>query len=202
VAVESARAGLIAALEAEGAAVLNPDEIKLFLAKAIQPQTHHLRPEIVGQDADKIASRLGIIRPFPIRLIVVPTEGVLASNPLAFEKMAPITSLFTVADEEAGLVACQKLLELEGAGHTGAIHTKNRAWVDAFARRLKVSRIVVSSPSAHGGGGITTALPFSLSLGCGTFGGNSLTDNVTYRHLMNIKRVADYLPEKFGFSLA
>jgi acyl-CoA reductase-like NAD-dependent aldehyde dehydrogenase len=192
---------LCAAFEVHGAAVLSESEAVMFVAKAIQPTTHHLRPEVVGQDADKVARFVGVERPYPIRLIVVPTRGIDAHNPLAFEKMAPVTSLFTVPDESAGIVACQELLKLEGAGHTGAIHTNQASWIDQFATRVNVSRIVVCSPSAHGGGGLTTALPFSLSLGCGTFGGNSTTDNVTYRHLMNVKRLARYLPEKFGINV-
>ncbi len=85
---------------------------------------------------------------------------------------------------------CRTLLEGSGAGHTAVIHTTNAARVERFARAIPAGRILVNTPTAPGGCGITTGLDASMTLGCGTFGGNATTDNVTYRHLLNIKRVA------------
>lgn len=84
------------------------------------------------------------------------------------------------------------LLRREGAVHTAIIHTASRARVDRFAQAMPASRILVNSPGAQGCCGMTTGLPPSLTLGCGTLGGNSTTDHVTYRQLLNIKRVAHH----------
>ena len=98
--------------------------------------------------------------------------------------------MFTVAGEDEGLRLCRTLLKIAGAGHTAVIHTANAARVERFARAMPAGRILVNSSAAQGCCGMTTGLDCSLTLGCGTFGGNSTTDNVTYRHLLNIKRVA------------
>jgi len=152
-----------------------------------------LREQVIGQSAKLIAKVVGLARDHPIRAIVVPCAGVGPENPFAGEKMAPILSLFTVADEAEGMALCLALLQREGAGHTAVIHTRDEALVDRFAAAMPVSRILVNSPGAHGIMGFTTGLDPSLTLGCGTFGGNSTTDNVTYRHLLNIKRVAEFV---------
>jgi acyl-CoA reductase-like NAD-dependent aldehyde dehydrogenase len=86
------------------------------------------------------------------------------------------------------------LLAEEGCGHTAVIHAADPAVVDRFAAAMRVSRILVNTPASHGVIGFTTGLMPSLTLGCGTFGNNSTTDNVSYRNLLNIKRVAHYRP--------
>lgn len=111
----------------------------------------------------------------------------------ADEKLAPFLSLFTVSGEDEGLTLSRRLLQAAGAGHTAIIHTTNAARVERFARAMPAGRILVNSPAAQGCCGMTTGLQCSLTLGCGTFGGNSTTDNVTYRHLLNIKRVAYHI---------
>jgi len=88
---------------------------------------------------------------------------------------------------------CRALLELAGAGHTAVIHSANAGRVQRFAREMPAGRILVNSPGTQGCCGMTTGLDCSLTLGCGTFGGNSTTDNITYRHLLNVKRVASYV---------
>jgi acetaldehyde dehydrogenase / alcohol dehydrogenase len=192
VVVEAVREAFAEALVRAGAAVLVPGEARRFAAVVIDPETGHLRAEAVGQSAQAIAGFVGIQRAYPVKAIVVPTEGVGRSNPFAGEKMAPILSLFTVPDEDAGLALCRALLEREGTGHTAIVHTQSRATVDRFAAAMPASRLLVNSPGSHGIMGFTTGLEPSLTLGCGTFGKNSTTDNVTYRHLLNVKRVADF----------
>jgi acetaldehyde dehydrogenase/alcohol dehydrogenase len=106
------------------------------------------------------------------------------------EKLAPVLSMFTVDGEDEGLKRCQALLAIAGAGHTAVIHSTNAARIERFARVIPAGRILVNSPAAQGCCGMTTGLACSMTLGCGTFGGNSTTDNVTFRHLLNVKRVA------------
>jgi acyl-CoA reductase-like NAD-dependent aldehyde dehydrogenase len=101
-----------------------------------------------------------------------------------------VLSLFTVAREEEAMRLSRRLLKAGGAGHTAIIHTASAATVERFAQAVPAGRILVNAPGAQGCCGMTTGLDRSMTLGCGTFGGNSTTDNVTYRHLLNIKRVA------------
>jgi acyl-CoA reductase-like NAD-dependent aldehyde dehydrogenase len=180
----------LVALTLEGAAVLTGEEERRFFATAVDAGSQSIRSEWIGQTAAAIAAGAGIERPYPIRLLIVRAglehlEGVYAG-----EKLAPFLSLFTVAGEDEGLALCRTLLRHVGAGYTAIIHTASPERVDRFARAIPAGRILVNSPAAQGCCGMTTGLECSLTLGCGTFGGNSTTDNVTFRHLLNIKRVA------------
>lgn len=192
VVVESARAGLVEALTASGAAVLTEAETARFVEGAVVPGKGAFRRKLIGQSAAAIAEQLGIERDYEIKLIVVPTEGVGPDNALSGEKMAAFVSLYTVADERAGIELSLDILRHQGLGHTAIIHSTGQDWIDAFGRAMPASRILVNSPGSHGVVGLTTGLTPSLTLGCGSFGHNSTTDNVTYRHLLNIKRVAHF----------
>jgi acyl-CoA reductase-like NAD-dependent aldehyde dehydrogenase len=180
---------LIDALELHGAAVLTTDEVEQFAATVLDRQ-RSIRREFVGRSAATIARTAGIDRTYAIRLLVVRTASAADDDFSAREKLAPIMSLFSVSGEDEGIRLCRTLLEGSGAGHTAVIHTTNAARVERFARAIPAGRILVNTPAAMGGCGITTGLDSSMTLGCGTFGGNATTDNVTYRHLLNIKRVA------------
>jgi acetaldehyde dehydrogenase/alcohol dehydrogenase len=192
----SVHVGLIAELERAGAAVLTPAEAARFQHAAVDPQTHRFKSQIVGRDAATLAEWARIQRPYAIQLVVVPTGAVAADNYLAAEKLAPVVGLFTVAETGEGLRVCQALLEIDGAGHTAIIYTHNDALIQRFAAQMPASRILVNSPGTQGVLGLTTGLQLSMTLGCGTWGGTSTTDSVTYRHLLNIKRIAHCTPGK------
>jgi acyl-CoA reductase-like NAD-dependent aldehyde dehydrogenase len=187
------REAFIAALEQAGAAVLNEREVETFAAAAIDRDTGRFRSVAIGQAAAILAQYAGIRRDHQIRTIVVPTSTASPDNPFAREKMLPVTSLFTIADDDAGIALARDLLEIEGRGHTAVIYTRNQALIERFASSLPVSRALLNSPATQGIGGVTTGLIPSMMLGCGTFGGNSTTDNVTYTNLLNIKRLAEYI---------
>jgi acyl-CoA reductase-like NAD-dependent aldehyde dehydrogenase len=189
----SVRDRFAAALEQANAAVLSPEEIKRFVAAAIDPATQTFRPQMVGQAAQMLVGFAGIERPHPIDLIVVPWSWNGEKTPLAGEKMAPILSLLTVEGVDAGIAMCRKLLGYMGSGHTAIIHSRSQALIDRFATAMPASRILANSPGAHGVVGLTSGLSPSLTLGCGTFGGNSTTDNVSYRNLINVKRLAHFI---------
>jgi acyl-CoA reductase-like NAD-dependent aldehyde dehydrogenase len=198
VVVASVRERLVAELERVGTAVLSPEESARFRNAAVDPQTHRFKAGIIGQDAATLAALAQIQRPYPIQLLVIPTEAVAVENELAVEKLAPILSLFTVADVAEGLRVCRALLDIDGSGHTAIIHTRNAELSERFAQEMLASRILVNSPGTQGVLGLTTGLIPSMTLGCGTWGGTSTTDSVTYRHLLNIKRVAYYTSERAG----
>lgn len=192
------RDALIIALERHGAAVLSPAESARFLQAAIDPQTRQLKPSVIGQDAAALVARADIRRGYPIKLLVVLADRIAAERWLAAEKLAPVLSLFTVTDEDEGLRVCRALLEVDGAGHTAIIHAQRASLIRRFAAAMPVSRVLVNSPGTQGVMGLTTGLDLSMTLGCGTWGGTSTTDSITYRHLLNIKRVAYSTPERVG----
>ena len=188
----------VRALERNGAAVLAADEAKRFAAAAVDRASASLRGDFIGRTAAEIATAVGVHRPEPPRLLVVPAALGDVETFYGREKLAPFLSLFTVAGEDEGLQVSRRLLTHEGAGHTAIIHSTNAARIERFAQAMPAGRILVNSPAAQGCCGMTTGLERSLTLGCGTFGGNSTTDNITYRHLVNVKRVAHYVEPGTG----
>lgn len=183
------REAFCAALEECGAAVLTPEEAATFLGAVVIEDGSGYRPEVFGQAAETIASFLGISREGGIGLLVVPWEPDL-SHPITSEKMSPFLSLFTVDGDDEALALSKALLDKMGTGHTAIIHSTDEGRIARFARTMPASRILVNAGGSTGVSGIASGLPPSLTLGCGTFGGNSTTDNVTFRNLRNVKRLA------------
>jgi acetaldehyde dehydrogenase/alcohol dehydrogenase len=177
------------ALRAHGAMVLTPEQLPRFTERAFHSKSGHLRRELVGQSAEHIACATGLEREDHLRLIVAPVSLDAIEGPYGREKLAPVLSLFTVDGVEEGLAACKKILSNEGLGHTAIIHTRSHELIGRFGSEISASRILVNAGGSQGCIGIGNGLMPSLTLGCGTFGGTSTTDNVSYTHLLNIKRV-------------
>ena len=201
VVVESRMKAFIASLEEHGAAVLSPEESQRLLAVIVDPSTNRLHTSLSGQAASTLAEWASIRRPYAIQVLVLPTHEVSEHNPLAREKLAPILSLFSVVDEQVGMRMCEQILALEGAGHTAIIYTHTPRLTAEFGARMPASRLLVNAPGTDAGMGLVTGLQPSMTLGCGTFGGTSTTDNVTYTHLLNVKRLAYALPSRRGAAL-
>jgi acyl-CoA reductase-like NAD-dependent aldehyde dehydrogenase len=178
-----------AALERAGAAVCTPEETARVAAAAFDLDGH-LRREVLGQPASAIADAAGVRRDGPVRVLVLPLSMDQLDGPLGREKLAPLLSLFTVDGTGQGVEVCKRLLANQGAGHTAVIHTGDQALQQRFAEEVPASRVLVNGPATHGCIGVGNGLTPSLTLGCGTFGGNSTTDNVTYTNLLNVKRLA------------
>ncbi len=146
---------------------------------------------IAGQSPYKIAKLAGIDVPEDTKVLVVKEEGVGEEYPFSREKLSPVLAYYTVKNEEEGISLAERLLEFGGLGHSAVIHSEDENTILKFSERVKAGRIIVNSPSTHGAIGdiYNTNMP-SLTLGCGTFGGNSTTANVSSVNLINIKRVA------------
>ncbi|MBV9169206.1 MAG: aldehyde dehydrogenase family protein [Chloroflexi bacterium] len=185
------RPAFLEALEWHGAAVLREYEIDRFVAAVFESgDDAHVRSELLGQSAPRLLEAAGLNRAGAVRLVVVPARRHQITGPLGREKLAPVTSLFTVDGDEEGFAICHSLLANEGAGHTAIIHSADSERIARFGREMPASRILVNAPGAQGTLGMESGLPPSLTVGCGTFGGTSTTDNVTFTHLLNIKRLA------------
>jgi acyl-CoA reductase-like NAD-dependent aldehyde dehydrogenase len=160
------------------------------LEKVISPAPGKLNPDIVGQYARKIAEMAGITVPESTRVLVAEETRVGKDVPFSIEKLSPIFALYTAESYQEAKEICLKLLNLGGRGHSLSLHTNDEEVAKDFALGMPVSRLMVNTLSSIGAVGATTGLMPSLTLGCGSFGGNITSDNVTARHLINIKRLA------------
>ncbi len=172
-----------------GAYMLSPEE-KDAVAKVLFPSTRKLNSGIVGKSAVYIASQAGITVPPGTKLLIGEETRVAADVPFALEKLSPVLAFYTVENWEEGCRCCIDLLALGGRGHSLVIHSGNEEIIREFLLQKPVSRVLVNTPAALGAIGATTGLRPSMTLGCGSFGGNITSDNITVDHLMNIKRLA------------
>src|SRR5688572_25206338 len=160
------------------------------LGKVVATPQRSLNPAIVGKSVEVIAKMAGLTVPPGTRCLMADVAGIGRDYPLSMEKLSPILA-FYVAD---GLSACahlsQQVLAYGGMGHTAGVHTRSREAAVKFGSEMPASRITVNTPTTHGAIGFSTALPPSMTLGCGSWGGNVTSDNVSPLHLMDIKRVA------------
>ncbi|MEH7549394.1 MULTISPECIES: bifunctional acetaldehyde-CoA/alcohol dehydrogenase [Bacillaceae] len=170
---------------------LSVDERKMVEKAVIFEKTGSINNLIVGLPAAMIAKLAGIKVPENTKILIAELEGVGPNEPLSCEKLSPILACYKVNSFAEGLRIAEETLEYGGLGHSAAIHTSNQELVDIFSLRLKAGRIMVNTPSTHGAIGdiYNTSLP-SLTIGCGTYGGNSVSQNVGAQNLINIKKVA------------
>jgi acetaldehyde dehydrogenase/alcohol dehydrogenase len=148
----------------------------------------------LGQSAPELAHRVGFSVPAGTKVLLaeLPSDlGELAGHPLVREKLMPVLGLVRSPDVQHGIAAAVLVTEHGGLGHTAAIYAKEDAVVRAYAEAVRTGRILVNAPTAVGAlGGVYNSLTPTLSLGCGTWGGSTTTDNVNYRNLLNIKTVS------------
>ena len=169
---------------------------------------YKLKSHVPGQYPHTIAKEAGFDVPEDTKVLVVYETGVGKDYPFSKEKLSPVLTYYIVKNEEEGINTAERLLEFGGLGHSAVIHSENKDTILKFSETMKAGRIIVNSPSTHGAIGdiYNTNMP-SLTLGCGSFGGNSTTANVSSVNLINIKRVANRrvnmqwfkVPEKIYF---
>ena len=188
---------------------LNEEEKqKLLNSMFIEEKGCALNSYIVGKSPYNIAKDAGIVIDPKTKVLVVPETGVGPEYPFSKEKLSPVLGYYIAESKEDALDKCEKLIEYGGLGHSAVIHSEDENTILEFSKKVKVGRIIVNSPSTHGAIGdiYNTNMP-SLTLGCGTFGGNSTTANVSSANLINIKKVAKRkvnmqwfkIPEKIYF---
>ena len=150
-----------------------------------------LNADIVGKSPYNIAKRAGFEVPKETKVLVLQENGVGVEYPFSKEKLSPVLAYYIVDSADEGINLAEKLLEFGGLGHSAVIHSEDDETIRKFSETVKAGRIIVNSPSTHGAIGdiYNTNMP-SLTLGCGTFGGNSTTANVSSVNLINVKRVA------------
>lgn len=175
--------------QTRGAYFLNQAETDA-LAKGFVTSQRLSNPALVGKPALFIAEQVGLSVPSSTRVLIAPLTGVGRDYPLSVEKLAPILAWYVVQDWREGCERCIQVLRYGGMGHTMSIHSKNEDVILQFGLKKPAFRICVNTPTTHGSIGLTTGLDPAMTLGCGGWGGNITSDNITPRHLLNIKRLA------------
>jgi len=160
------------------------------LGKIVVTPQRSLNPAIVGKSVEIIAKMAGLSVPQGTRCLLADVGGVGRDFPLSIEKLSPILAFYVVDGLSRGAERCQEVLRYGGMGHTAGVHTRSREAAVRFGSEMPASRITVNTPTTHGAIGFSTALPPSMTLGCGSWGGNVTSDNVSPLHLLDIKRVA------------
>jgi sulfoacetaldehyde dehydrogenase len=198
VAVQGVADALLAALVREGGMVLEATEAAQ-LARTMFAGGK-LSPDVVAQDVATIAGLAGLTRPAlrDARFLIVAETGVGPEHPFSGEKLSPVLAFYRVPDFAAAVTRATEVLRFQGAGHSIGLHTRTADRARELGLTLPVSRVIVNQAHCFAtGGSFDNALPFSLSMGCGTWGGNSISDNLGYRHFLNITRVVRPLaPER------
>ena len=175
--------------ERQGGYFLSADDAGRLAAELVTPERLP-HPALVGKTALEIAGRVGLVAPADTRVLIAPLDGVGREHPLSIEKLCPVLSFYVVPDWRAACERCKEILRYGGMGHTMSIHSRDEQVILEFGLRKPAFRIVVNTPATLGAIGMTTGLDPSMTLGCGGYGGNITSDNITPRHLLNVKRLA------------
>jgi sulfoacetaldehyde dehydrogenase len=206
VAVAGAAAPLLAALQARGAVLLDAAR-KAELQQFMWPEGK-LSPAAIGQSAARIAEKMAAregagrsawqaIAAGQPRMLVVEEDGFGDAHPYSGEKLSPVLALYRVADFAQAADTVRQLYAYQGAGHSVGLHTTLPERALVLGQQLPVARVILNQAHCIAtGGSFDNGLPFSLSMGCGTWGGNNFSDNMNYRHYLNITRVSRPIPER------
>ena len=150
----------------------------------------HLNKDVVGRPAPEIAAKAGIEIPDTVRVILLPAEGSGTEDILAKEKLCPVVAIFPYETFDEAVARAKANLLVEGAGHSAALHSNTDAHIRQMGIELPVSRLVVNQSSAlTAGGSLSNGFAPTTTLGCGSWGGNSISENLDYKHLMNVSRI-------------
>jgi sulfoacetaldehyde dehydrogenase len=191
---ESVYDDFVAKLKHEGGYVVNAEE-KAKLQATIWPEGK-FNADIVAQPVYKIAGLAGIELPYGVQFLMVPEDGTGADHPFSGEKLSVIMALFKVRDIDDAIATTNSIQAYQGQGHSCGIYSYNDDHIMAFASATKTSRVLVNQPQApSNSGNLWNGLRQTFSLGCGSWGGNSTNNNITWRDLINETWVSKPLAE-------
>lgn len=188
---------MLAALARQGGALLTAGE-KTTLQKAMFPGGH-LSPAVTAQPVSKICAVAGLARPELVaaKCLMVEETGTGKDYPFSGEKLSPALTLYRANDFDHAFSIMRGIYDFMGNGHSCGIHTKDEAHIRRLGLEMTVCRVIVNQAHTFAtGGSFDNGLPFSLSMGCGTWGGNSFCENLNYRHFMNITRIVRTIPPR------
>jgi len=157
----------------------------------------HLNKDVVGKSASDVGKMAGIEVPESVRLILLPADGSGTQDVLAKEKLCPVIAIVPYTTFENAVAMAKANLLVEGAGHSAALHSNNDQNIKMAGIELPISRLVVNQPSSTtAGGSLTNGFAPTTTLGCGSWGGNSISENLDYKHLMNVSRIGKVIIDK------
>ena len=194
--LDAVRASAIAALQAQGAVLLSAAQKKAL--QAVMWPDGKLSPAVIGQSATVVAQRAGLLDVAALdpRILLVEEDAVGEDHPFSGEKLCPVLTLYGAADFDAAIALVERIYTFQGAGHSVGLHSALPARALRLGQELPVSRVIVDQAHCIAtGGSFDNGLPFSLSMGCGTWGKNNFSDNMNYRHYLNITRISRPIPE-------
>ena len=187
---------ILAEFAKKGAYVIRDPKEKESLRTAIFDEEGHMSRHAVGQSVQSIATIAKINIPEGTKLIVVEADGYGEADILAKEKMCPVLSAYKYNTFEEGVEIAKSNLEVEGKGHSVSIHSSNNAHIEYIGTELSVSRFLVNQVCASSAGGsFNNGLAPTNTLGCGSWGHNSISENLDYKHLINVSRIAYFMPD-------
>ncbi len=183
----------LAEFQRMGARLLAPEEVEK-LARIAFHENGEPNLAAIGRSPQQLGELAGFGVDAAAKVLLAPLPAdleALGAHPLVREKLMPVLGLVRSPSEEHGIAACDLVTQHGGLGHTSAVYARDSGVVDRYARRVRTGRILVNAPTAVGAlGGVYNSLTPTFSLGCGTWGGSMMTDNVNYRNLLNVKTVS------------
>jgi acetaldehyde dehydrogenase/alcohol dehydrogenase len=181
---------------------LNEEETKKVTDFVINREKLSVNPAAVGQSASWVAEKSGVQVPAKTKILLAKLPEPSFDYPLSIETLMPVLAYFVVEDEKQGFAYAKKMLELGGLGHSAVIHSDDEELCVRYGREMKVGRVIINSPSSQGAiGDIYNTNTPSLTLGCGSFGRNSTTSNVSSVNLINKKRIAQRMNNMQWFKI-
>ncbi len=182
---------------ATGKVWFTSDEKQVQKLRELVFQGGYLNKDVVGRSAREIGAMVGIDIPASARIILLPAKGAGSSDLLAKEKLCPVVAILPYKTFEEAVAKAKANLLVEGAGHSAAVHSNDEKHIREAGVELPVSRLVVNQPSSlTAGGSLTNGFAPTTTLGCGSWGGNSISENLDYKHLMNVSRIGKVITNK------
>ena len=193
VVVDAVHDDFIVALARVGGALF---EDEAALVSKLRPDGH-LNRSVIAQDADKMIAALDVDVPEGTEFLVIPTSGIGPGHPLSGEKLSRVLALYRASDFDAAVDVARNIQMYQGAGHSVGLHSIRDDRAHTLATAIPTSRVIVNQAHTFAtGGSFTNGMPFSLSMGCGTWGGNSVNDNVNYRHFLQSTKIIREIPSR------
>jgi len=187
----------VESFEATGKVWFTEDEKLVQRFRDVVFPEGRLNKDVVGRSCKDIGAMAGVEISETVRIILLPAKGAGTDDVLAKEKLCPVVAILPCKSFEEAVAKAKANLILEGAGHSAAVHSNNEANIRAAGLELPVSRLVVNQAASFtAGGSLTNGFAPTTTLGCGSWGGNSISENLDYKHLMNVSRIGKIIKDK------
>jgi succinate-semialdehyde dehydrogenase len=190
-------ADVLSGFQATGKVWYTDDEATIQKFRDLVFPGGHLNKNVVGRSCREIGAMIGVDVPQTARIILLPAKGAGTDDILAKEKLCPVVAILPYDQFSEAVAKAKANLIVEGAGHSAAVHSNDEAHIREAGLELPISRLVVNQPSStSAGGSLTNGFAPTTTLGCGSWGGNSISENLDYKHLMNVSRIGKVITNK------